>query len=95
MLQILKRIFRVGRRRFVRFNLHKKPHPQKNQISENRVSFGRRFSAGPLLFVQPLLLVCQRSPRGFHAHEGQPRLLVFGPLGKEGAILSIITKNIS
>jgi hypothetical protein len=94
-LQILKRIFRgldegaSFASTFTKTKLH------EDQISENQVSFGRRFSAGPLLFVQPLLLVCQRSPRGFHAHEGQPRLLVFGPLGKEGAILGIITKNIS
>jgi hypothetical protein len=101
----LERIFRVMRKRFVRAELKKKK-PHKKQASQktgrtktrsrkNQISLRRRFSPGPLLFVQPLLLVCQRSPRGFHAHEGQPRLLVFGPLGKEGAILSIITKNIS
>jgi hypothetical protein len=73
-----------------------KKRSHKNEIAKkNQISLRRRFSPGPLLFVQPLLLVCQRSPRGFHAHEGQPRLLVFGPLGEEGAILSIISKNIS
>jgi hypothetical protein len=99
-LQTLERIFRVVRTRFVRASLtktrrHKKEVSQKRDRDKNQISLRRRFSPGPLLFVQPLLLVCQRSPRGFHAHEGQPRLLVFGPLGKEGAILSIISKNIS
>jgi hypothetical protein len=112
MPQILKRIFGVVRRHFVRAKPHKnqaskfakkgitnkKGHHKpglETRSRKSQISFRRRFSPRPLLFVEPLLLVCQRSPRGFHAHEGQPRLLVFGPLGKEGAVLSIITKNIS
>jgi hypothetical protein len=53
-----------------------------------------RFSCPPP-FVQPFLLVCQCTPRGFHPQQGKPCLFVQGALGKEGAVLSVIAICIS
>jgi hypothetical protein len=44
--------------------------------------------------VQPLLLVGQGTPCGFHSHEGSPGFLVFGSFGQEGAVSSIIAIKI-
>jgi hypothetical protein len=37
--------------------------------------YGRLFTS---LSVQDFLLVCQSAPRGFHSHQGELPLLVFG-----------------
>jgi len=44
--------------------------------------------------VQPLLLVGQSTPCGFHSHKGSPGFLVFGSFGQEGAVSSIIAIKI-
>jgi hypothetical protein len=44
----------------------------------------------PASIVQPFLLVRQRTPCGFHPQQGKLCLLVFGALGKEGAVLGVI-----
>jgi hypothetical protein len=49
----------------------------------------------PAFIVQPFLLVCQCAPRCFHPEVGESDLLVFEALGKEGAVLRVITLYIS
>jgi hypothetical protein len=69
-------------------------HPSyalKQQNINKIALFGRPF---PSPGLQPFLLVGQDAPRCFHLQEGMLRLLVFGSFSQEGAVSSIITKNI-
>jgi hypothetical protein len=63
----------------------------KQQNIDKIALFERPF---PFPGVQPFLLVGQGPPRCFHLQQGKLRLLVFGSLSQEGAVSSIITKNI-